>query len=338
VADVKRYRPAIVILAVLAGLAMAAPAAAQITVGQVAAESNFGFCSFSQAEDEINTSVAAGTSYAVPPPGGVITSWTTTSWISGPEQKLGLKVFRPAGPNTFVALAEDDRNLTPMSTNTFPVSIPVQAGDLVGLHVPSHTESPSNNCEFGTTGVNQWIYKMGSAPIGVPTKFDGEYGSDTLLNVSASVLPPPAISGLTPAGGSVKGGAAVTISGSNFAEVRGVSFGATAAAGFSVASEGQITATAPASKSIAAVPITVTTAAGTGSSTQTFAYQGCAVPRLKGRKLKASKKKLKKADCRTGKVKKRKGATGSSGKVVKQSPKPGTILPPGARVKLTLGP
>jgi PASTA domain/IPT/TIG domain len=335
---VKPHRLAIGILAALAGLATTTPATAQITVGQVAAKSNFGFCSFTQAEDEINTSVAAGASYAVPPPGGVITSWTTTSWIPAPEQKLGLKVFRPAGPNTFIALAQDDRNLTPMSTNTFPVSIPVQAGDLVALHIPSHTESPSNNCEFVTTGVNQWVYKTGSAPIGVPTKFDGEYGSDTLLNVSATVLPPPTISALTPAGGSVKGGAAVTVSGSNFAEVKGVSFGAAPAAGFSVASEGQITATAPASKSIVPVTVTVTTAAGTATSTQTFTYEGCKVPKLKGKKLKASKKKLKKADCRTGKVKKRKGATGSSGKVVKQSPKPGTILPPGARVKLTLGP
>jgi beta-lactam-binding protein with PASTA domain len=37
-------------------------------------------------------------------------------------------------------------------------------------------------------------------------------------------------------------------------------------------------------------------------------------------------------------VKKRKGATGATGKVVKQSAKPGTILAPGAKVKVTLGP
>jgi len=335
---VKLRRRAIPIIAVLGVLAMAAPASAQITVGQVATEKNAGDCSFSQPGDEIVTSVAAGTSYAVPPPGGAITSWTTTSWIPNPEQKLGLKVFRPAGPKTYIALAQDDRQLTPMSTNTFPVSIPVQAGDLVALHIPSNTESPLNNCDFFAAGSNHWEYKVGSAPIGVPTEFDGEYGAEFLLNVSATVLPPPTISALTPAGGSVKGGAAITVSGSNFAEVKGVSFGAAAAAGFSVASEGQITATAPASKSIIAVPITVTTAAGTATSTQTFTYEGCKVPKLKGKKLKASKKKLKKADCRTGKVKKRKGATGSSGKVVKQSPKPGTILPPGAKVKLTLGP
>jgi hypothetical protein len=335
---VKFDRVAMPLLSGLAALAIAAPAAAQVTVGQVATEDNYSLCSFTTAGDEINTSVAAGPSYAVPAPGGVITSWTTTSWISNPQQKLGLKVFRPAGPNTFTALAEDDRTLTPMSTNTFPISIPVQTGDLVALHIPSHTDSPLNNCSFETPGINHWVYKEGSAPIGVPTTFDGEYGSASLLNVSATVLPPPTISGLSPAAGSVSGGTAVTIAGANFAQVKGVGFGATAAAGFSVGSEGQITATAPASKTISAVPITVTTVAGTAGSAQTFAYEGCRVPKLKGKKLKASKKKLKKADCKTGKVKKRKGATGSSGKVVKQSPKPGSVLAPGAKVKVTLGP
>jgi hypothetical protein len=326
------------ILSAIAALATAAPATAQITVGQTATEANFGHCSFTNAYDEIITSVAAGASYAVPAPGGVITSWTTTSWIPNPQQKLGLKVFRPDGPNTYIALAEDDRTLTPMSTNTFPVSVPVRAGDLVALHIPSSAESPENNCEFGTPGINQWVYREGSAQLGVPATFEGEYGSDTLLNVSATVLPPPTVSGLSPAGGSVSGGTAVTIAGSNFAQVRGVSFGATPAAGFSVGSEGQITATAPASTAIAAVPITVTTVAGTASSAQTFTYEGCTVPKLKGKKLKASKKKLKKADCKAGKVKKRKGAKAASGKVVKQSPKPGTILPPGAKVKVTLRP
>ncbi len=85
------------------------------------------------------------------------------------------------------------------------------------------------------------------------------------------------------------------------------------------------------------MPITVTTVAGTATSVQTFTYEGCMVPKLRGKKLKASKKKLRKADCKTGKVKKRKGATGATGKVVKQSAKPGTILAPGTKVKVTLG-
>jgi hypothetical protein len=137
-----RVRAVIPIATVLTALAIAAPAAAQVTVGQVATKEDFGVCGFVADYDEIVTAVATGTSYAVPPPGGLITSWTTTSWIPAANQRPGLKVFRPAGPNTYTALAEDDRDITPMSTNTFPASIPVQAGDLVGLHIPGFKESP----------------------------------------------------------------------------------------------------------------------------------------------------------------------------------------------------
>jgi hypothetical protein len=63
----------------------------------------------------------------------------------------------------------------------------------------------------------------------------------------------------------------------------------------------------------------------------------CTVPKLGGKTLKASKKKIKAADCRVGKVTRRKGAKAESGKVVGQSKKPGTVLPAGNVVKVTLG-
>jgi beta-lactam-binding protein with PASTA domain len=66
-------------------------------------------------------------------------------------------------------------------------------------------------------------------------------------------------------------------------------------------------------------------------------YEGCQVPRLKGKKLKALKKSLRSANCKLGPIKKRGTATAKSGKVVKQSPKPGGLYPPGSQVKITLG-
>ena len=64
----------------------------------------------------------------------------------------------------------------------------------------------------------------------------------------------------------------------------------------------------------------------------------CLVPSLSGKKLKAVKKKLKKADCKLGKVTKKEGATGKTGKVKKQSPKAGKSLPQGSKVAVTLKP
>jgi DNA-binding beta-propeller fold protein YncE len=59
--------------------------------------------------------------------------------------------------------------------------------------------------------------------------------------------------------------------------------------------------------------------------------RGCVVPKLKGKRIKPAKKSLRRADCKLGKVK-----GPRSGKVKKQKPKPGKVLAPGAKVKLTL--
>ncbi len=91
--------------------------------------------------DLIQPSVSFGNPYVVPDTGG-ITAWTLTSWTtiggSGPEQRA-LKVFRRVGdPATYQAVAHDGpRDLTPGGTdgNTFPTSLAVRPGDVLGLHM-----------------------------------------------------------------------------------------------------------------------------------------------------------------------------------------------------------
>jgi hypothetical protein len=63
----------------------------------------------------------------------------------------------------------------------------------------------------------------------------------------------------------------------------------------------------------------------------------CLVPKLKGRTLRGSKRRLTKAGCRAGKVRKLRGATAQTGKVVRQGRKPGVVLAPGTSVSVTLG-
>jgi hypothetical protein len=129
-----------------------------------------------------------------------------------------------------------------------------------------------------------------------------------------------------------------------------VTFGSTPAT-FSVNSEANITTTAPAAGA-GTVPVTVTTVAGTASAPQQFTYSApptptpvvtvvpprtCKVPNLHGRKLKGAKNGLRKADCKVGKLRKKKGVTAKDGKVVKQTPKAGTVVPAGSRVAVKLG-
>jgi len=310
-------------------LAMGSTASAQVTLGQLAPPGTTFSCEYVQPYDELQTSVAAGNGY-VAPSAGTITSWSTQVG-SNPGQVLGMKVYRSIGVGTFQVVGQDGPRALVPGLNTFPVNIPVQAGDILGISLPTNAVS---DCGF-ETGLegDQISWQEGNAPTGSSFVIQETY-SKNRLNVSASLLPPPTISSITPAAGSIKG-ASVVIGGTNFASVTGVSFGSAPAA-FTVNSEGQITATAPPSKSLSKVSVTVTTAAGSATSAQTFAYKGCKVPQLNGKKLKAAKKKLSKADCKLGKVKKLHGATSKSGKVTNQNPKPGKLLAPGAKVKITL--
>lgn len=63
----------------------------------------------------------------------------------------------------------------------------------------------------------------------------------------------------------------------------------------------------------------------------------CVVPKLNGKKLKAAKKKIKAADCKVGLVSKKNGVKVATGKVVKQSPKAGKVLPVRTGVSVKLG-
>jgi hypothetical protein len=63
----------------------------------------------------------------------------------------------------------------------------------------------------------------------------------------------------------------------------------------------------------------------------------CVVPNVIGKKLKKAKRKLKRANCALGKVKKVASSRGDKGRVVKQKPKPKTVKPAGAKVKVKVG-
>lgn len=321
----------LLVIAAFVAAVFTSSASAQIVVGQLA--SNPGSepgCTFGSPYDEYQRTLAGGNSYVVPT-AGVLTSWSINEGLG--TGALGMKVFRPIGIGTYLVVGHDGpRPLSPSTLNTFAVNVPVQAGDILGISVaPGGTTS----CSFATGLIADSIgYRKGAALDGQTITEENSF-TEERLNISATLLPPPTITALSPVKGSIKG-ATVTVTGTNFASVTGVSFGSTPAKSFTVGNEGQITAVAPASKTLAKVPVTVTTVAGTATSAQLFAYQGCKVPQLQGKKLKAAKKKLKKAGCKLGHVKKLGGATAKTGKVTKQGPKPGKVLVPGSKVKVTL--
>jgi hypothetical protein len=92
------------------------------------------------------------------------------------------------------------------------------------------------------------------------------------------------------------------------------------------------------SRAQASVPVQEKTTTGSLTLTPDKPLPMCVVPNLKGLKLKSTGKRLTKANCVLGKVKRQKTKKAKSvGKVVSQKPKAGTKLPNGSRVALTVG-
>jgi hypothetical protein len=81
------------------------------------------------------TAVDSGTSYTVPA-AGVLTSWRAQAPAGPHADPMKFKVFHPTGtPHEHTVLAESAlENLTGGGLASFPIRVPVQAGDLIGLY------------------------------------------------------------------------------------------------------------------------------------------------------------------------------------------------------------
>jgi hypothetical protein len=284
-------------------------------------------------------SAAAASTVAAP---GVITSWSTNASV-GNGQTETFKVYRPLGSEKYLVVGHDGpQALIPSTLNTFKTSIPVRAGDIIGNDDDNASTVP-NACEFETANKSDTgFYAKGEAADGATITAENSAEEGVLDNLTATVVSAPTVSSITPSTGLTTAATSVTIAGTNFTEAGAVKFGAVPAASFRVNSDTQITAVAPANATPGAVDATVANAAGTSatSTADRFTYVAppppvitCTVPKLAGKKLKAAKKALLKAECKLGKVK---GKKSSSAKVKSQKPKPGTVLSAGSKVNVTV--
>jgi hypothetical protein len=284
---------------------------------------------FGQVQTFFNTALPEKGANLVSPVNGAIVRWRVQGAEGGP---FFLRVLRPNGSGGYSAMGTSNQ-ATPSGPGlqTFSTNLPIHAGDLIGV------DSSNGTDKIGVADV-------AGASFGFvfPPPFDGATvaPSGTVsgkeVELSAEVQPTPAVSLLEPDFGPVAGGTTVKITGTDFNAASAVRFGTVPATGFTVESDTQITAIAPRSTRVSAVDVTVTTLAGTSPTVRAdrFYYEGCAVPKLKGKTLKAAKKALRQADCKLGKVKRREG---KPGKVLKQSAKPGKALKSGSKVGVTVG-
>ena len=401
-----RVKATAAVLAVLLGLIAPGARAATVTLGQLFTPTGADTCT----DTELQGAVAAGTSYVVSAP-GVITSWsfhTDTTTPTGLKFKVGRNDIGTSYTIVGEAAAGTE---TPNAVNTYQASIPVRAGDMIGVY------AADGDCATFTSNAGDLLEaQFGDIPAGVPTMFVSSNGAkvpvsaqevlapgigslsssagpdaggttvsitghdfagasavsfggtparftvdsdSTITAVARAVAPgvvdvivgtpggqsptspadqftyvrPPTVTTVTPARGPRVGGTTVTITGSDFTGATAVSFGGLPARGFGVVSDTLITAIAPAGPA-GVVDVSVTTAGGSSSTTAadrfTFA-QLCTVPALKGKKLGAAERALRRAHCSPGKV-----SGPKNGKVKRQSRKPHTTLPAGTKITITL--
>jgi hypothetical protein len=332
--DKKRATPRLWLLAIAAtgALALAAPAAqaSTITVGSVLPPGSTA-TEFGQVQTLFNTALPEKGANLASPVSGTIVRWRMQDASGGP---FFLRVLRPNGSGAYTAVGTSNP-ATPSGTGlqTFTANLPVHAGDLIGVDPSSATDKVG-------------VAEAAGASYGFvfPPPFDnatvapsGTIAGKEIL-VSAEVQPTPAITAIEPDFGPVAGGASVTITGTDLNGASAVKFGNVPAASFTVESETKITAVAPPSKVVAPVDVTATTLAGTSPivNADRFYYEGCTVPKLRGKTVKTARRSLGRAGCKLGKVTRR-TKQGKKGRILSQQTKPGKVLALHAKVSVTVG-
>jgi hypothetical protein len=164
----------------------ASPAAASVTIGQVG---NAIGSSCDSGIELVEPTVPLGNPY-VAPGVGTITSWAMNA--TGPAgQQLTMKMYRKvADPSTYQVVGHaGPQTLTPGSLNTFPASVRVQPGDVLGFR----TVTNNSKCAFQLVGTtllltNQDLADGGSAAFDPITE-------DASLNIQATFVPDNAFTG-----------------------------------------------------------------------------------------------------------------------------------------------
>jgi IPT/TIG domain/PASTA domain len=265
------------------------------------------------------------------PSDGTIVRWRVKS-SPGPGGGFKLRVLHPAGFETYTgAGTSTEGSPSGFGTQVFATDLPIHAGDLIGL-------DPTVGENLGWKETPESTMALWLSPLADGSTIGPDNGAIPYeLAFNADVQPLPGISSLSPASGPTAGGTSVTIAGHDFTGATEVSFGSVPATSFTVDSDTQITAVSPRG-SRGEVDVGVKNPGQSPAvAADTFTYTACVVPKLRGKSVRAAKNRLKKADCKLGKVKHKKGRKGRKAKVIGQSAKPGKVFPSGKKIKVTVG-
>ena len=264
------------------------------------------------------------------PVNGVILRWSIVGAVGGPFK---LRVLTPGTANKYTGAGVSGGGL-PGSTDvqTFATVLPVKAGQTIGLDNTNETDKIGQAAVAGASlGFLKPVIEEGATAAG--TELTGEE-----VGFNAEIQPQPTVAAVSPTEGTFAGGNPVTIAGTDFANVKSVSFGEVPATAFTVDNAEQITAVVPPVSRPQSVDITVTTVAGKSLTVPAgrFTYKACVVPSLKGKTVQGARRALKRNGCRLGHVRRARKARRHP-KVVKQNVAPGKNREPATRIGVKIG-
>jgi hypothetical protein len=138
--------------------------------------------------------VWADSSYVVPAGGGTITKFSILVTVSNANQQVDFLVLRSAGENNYRVVGKTGANtLAPMpDIETFPASIPVQGGDILGFWTPGLADCAhpgSGPIIAGGQGDPNVGDKVPLGPFTVPLNVD--LNESALLTTRVGGPPPP---------------------------------------------------------------------------------------------------------------------------------------------------
>jgi large repetitive protein len=192
---------------------------------------------------------------------------------------VDVSVATPGGTSAASSANQFTYIRVPVVTAVTPNSGPESGGTTVTIS--GGNMSDASSVSFGSSAVTDFVVDSDSqitaiSPAGsstVDVTVTTPKGISTTSGADRFVyIPGPVVTGITPSSGSVGGGTTVTISGSNLTGTTAVSFGEAAAAQFTVESDSQVTAIAPAGAGTVDVSVTTPSGSSVTSSLDTFSY------------------------------------------------------------------
>ncbi len=222
-----------------------------------------------------NVTVVSPTSITAASPAGTGTVDVTVTTPGGTSATSAADHFTYAG--------------TPTVTSISPTAGPTAGGNTVtinGTNLTGATAVHFGSAAATNVAVVSAAQVTATAPAGTAGTADVTVTtpggtSATSANDHYVYTNGPTVTAVAPTAGPLAGAISVTITGTGFTGATAVTFGATAATGFTVNSSTQITATAPA-ESAGTVDITVTTPGGTSPATNADRYTFAAAPTVTG--------------------------------------------------------